>query len=61
MDTVTRDDPDAFGGAEVGEPPTGEHWLDGNHEILPVRGESSEERIRPRSEVAVQHDFARVV
>jgi len=61
IEGVAEDEGDPLGAAQVGEPVPGEHALDGNHEIFPVRRDSLEERLRGRPEVAVQQDLARLV
>jgi len=53
IEGVTPDEPDVFGGAEIGEPVRGGQALDGDHELFPVRGDSLEERLRGRPEVAM--------
>src|SRR5262245_26433208 len=48
---VPQDKDDAFALAQVGEPVPGEHALDGHREILAIRRNQLEKRLRRRSDV----------
>ena len=49
---------DAFGGADVGEPVPREHALGRHDQIVPVRCDDLEERLRCRFHVAVHKHLA---
>jgi hypothetical protein len=55
---VAEDEGDAVGRAEIGEPVPGEHALDGDDEIVAVRGDRLQERLGRHLHVAVQEHLA---
>jgi hypothetical protein len=55
---VAQHEREAFGGADVREPIPGEHALSRDDEIVAVRGDNLEERLRRRFHVAVHQYLA---
>jgi hypothetical protein len=55
---VAQDDREAFRGADVREPIPGKHALGGDDEIVAIRGDDLDERLRRRFHVAVHQHLA---
>jgi hypothetical protein len=58
---MAEDEGDLLAGAQIGKPVPGEDALDGDDQILPVRGDRAEEDLRVAADVLIEQDLAGLV